>query len=144
MTSSASPSIVWTRQLGTSFSDTAQALTTGPDGAIYLVGSTAGNLDGQINGGTIVDYLSFDAFLTKYNPDGARMVGEWYDKYRDTKWEGGPMPWLYEKYAGHDINRDAFMLNLAENRNLGDVTTLADPTVMSMIAAGLSAPSSED
>ena len=33
---------------------------------------------------------------------------------------------------------------IAENRNLGDVTTLADPTVMSMIAAGLSAPSSED
>ena len=34
--------------------------------------------------------------------------------------------------------------DIAENRNLGDVTTLADPTVMSMIAAGLSAPSSED
>ena len=28
------------------------------------------------------------------------------------------MPWLYHKYAGHDINRDAFMMNLPENRNL--------------------------
>ena len=28
------------------------------------------------------------------------------------------MPWLYHKYAGHDINRDAFMMNMAENRNL--------------------------
>ena len=52
------------------------------------------------------------------NPDGHRMVTEWYDKYKGTAWEGGPMPWLYHKYAGHDVNRDMFMLNLAETRNL--------------------------
>ncbi|MFM1917653.1 MAG: hypothetical protein RJB01_1168, partial [Actinomycetota bacterium] len=34
--------------------------------------------------------------------------------------------------------------DVAENRDLGDATTLADPTVMNMIAAGLSANSSED
>ena len=28
------------------------------------------------------------------------------------------MPWLYHKYAGHDLNRDAFMMNTAESRNL--------------------------
>jgi hypothetical protein len=28
------------------------------------------------------------------------------------------MPWLYHKYVGHDINRDAFMMNMAENRTL--------------------------
>jgi len=28
------------------------------------------------------------------------------------------MPWLYHKYAGHDINRDAFMMNMAESRAL--------------------------
>src|SRR5262249_28674675 len=34
--------------------------------------------------------------------------------------EASPMPWLYHKYAGHDINRDAFMLNLVENQRLAD------------------------
>jgi len=28
------------------------------------------------------------------------------------------MPWLYHKYVGHDINRDGFMMNMPENRNL--------------------------
>jgi hypothetical protein len=52
------------------------------------------------------------------NPDGHRLVTDWYAKNKGTPFEGGPMPWLYHKYAGHDINRDAFMMNLAENRNL--------------------------
>jgi hypothetical protein len=52
------------------------------------------------------------------NPDGHRLVVEWYDRTRNTPFEGGPMPWLYHKYAGHDLNRDAFMMNLAESRNL--------------------------
>ena len=30
------------------------------------------------------------------------------------------MPWLYHRYVGHDINRDAFMMNMAENRSLAD------------------------
>ena len=52
------------------------------------------------------------------NPDGHRLVVDWYDKQKGTPFEGGPMPWLYHKYVGHDINRDAFMMNMAENRNL--------------------------
>ncbi len=56
--------------------------------------------------------------IPSLNPDGQRLVTEWYEKNKGTTWEGGPMPWLYQKYAGHDINRDAFMMNLAENRNL--------------------------
>jgi acetyl-CoA synthetase len=34
--------------------------------------------------------------------------------------------------------------DIAENRTLGDVTTLADPTVMNLISSGLSAGASED
>ena len=52
------------------------------------------------------------------NPDGHRMVVDWYNKYKGTVVEGGPLPSPDHKYAGHDINRDAFMMNLAESRNL--------------------------
>ena len=52
------------------------------------------------------------------NPDGHRLVVDWYNKNKGTKFDGGPMPWPDHKYAGHDINRDAFMMNLAESRNL--------------------------
>lgn len=52
------------------------------------------------------------------NPDGHQLVTDWYEQQKGTTFEGGPMPWLYHKYAGHDINRDAFMTNLAESRNL--------------------------
>ncbi|MGE0448527.1 MAG: M14 metallopeptidase family protein [Vicinamibacterales bacterium] len=56
--------------------------------------------------------------IPSLNPDGQRLVESWYERTKGTPFEGGTMPWLYHKYAGHDINRDAFMMNLAENRNL--------------------------
>jgi zinc carboxypeptidase len=52
------------------------------------------------------------------NPDGHRLVVDWYNKFRNTPFEGAPLPWPDHKYAGHDINRDAFMMNMAESRNL--------------------------
>jgi hypothetical protein len=56
--------------------------------------------------------------IPSLNPDGHRLVVDWYRKTLGTPFEGGPMPWLYHRYAGHDLNRDAFMMNTAESRNL--------------------------
>ncbi len=52
------------------------------------------------------------------NPDGLDMVVKWYRKNVGTPHEQAGLPWLYQKYAGHDNNRDWFMLNLPETRNV--------------------------
>lgn len=53
------------------------------------------------------------------NPDGLDMVVEWYRGNVGTPHELAPLPRLYQKYAGHDNNRDWFMYNLPETRNAG-------------------------
>ncbi|MCS7316034.1 MAG: M14 family metallopeptidase [Bryobacterales bacterium] len=53
------------------------------------------------------------------NPDGLDMVAEWYRRNVGTPHENARLPWLYQKYAGHDNNRDYFMFNLEETRHAG-------------------------
>jgi hypothetical protein len=56
--------------------------------------------------------------LPSINPDGTQMIAEWYMKHVGTEFEAAPLPWLYQKYAGHDNNRDGFALNLAESQHV--------------------------
>ena len=52
------------------------------------------------------------------NPDGTQMIADWYMKYVGTPHEASGLPWLYQKYAGHDNNRDGFALNLVESQHI--------------------------
>lgn len=50
------------------------------------------------------------------NPDGQTMVSDWYYSNLGTPFEVSPMPRLYQKYVGHDNNRDGYMINQMESR----------------------------
>jgi hypothetical protein len=53
--------------------------------------------------------------LTPVNPDGMDLVSNWYMREGEpTRRSTGGVPVLYNKYAGHDNNRDSYMSNLAE------------------------------
>ncbi|MFP5354067.1 MAG: M14 family zinc carboxypeptidase [Gemmatimonadota bacterium] len=50
------------------------------------------------------------------NPDGQQMITEWYRQGVGTPFEGGPIPWLYHPYVGHDNNRDWYAFTQPETR----------------------------
>jgi hypothetical protein len=50
------------------------------------------------------------------NPDGLDLVTKWYRSTMGTPYEGTSPPWLYQKYVGHDNNRDWYFFTQAENR----------------------------
>lgn len=55
------------------------------------------------------------------NPDGQIKVTDWYNKYLGTPQEGTAPPWLYHTYAGHDDNRDMFLMSLKESQLVAQV-----------------------
>ncbi len=64
------------------------------------------------------------------NPDGQDIVVNWYNDNVGTPYETAPIPWLYQKYVGHDNNRDAYMVNMLESRNVGRVWREWEPNII--------------
>jgi hypothetical protein len=57
--------------------------------------------------------------MTHANPDGQELVSDWYMRNSVPERRSlDNVPRLWEKYAGHDNNRDFYMLNLKETRNM--------------------------
>jgi Zinc carboxypeptidase len=70
------------------------------------------------------------ALWPSLNPDGQTMISDWYRSNVGTQFEVAPMPWLYQKYIGHDNNRDGYMLNMVESRVLSRVWQEWDPQII--------------
>ena len=57
--------------------------------------------------------------LVPANPDGLQLVADWYMREPvETKRSFANLPRLYEKYIGHDNNRDSLTSNMAETTNV--------------------------
>lgn len=56
--------------------------------------------------------------LVHCNPDGQELVSNWYMRNQDVQKRDTRVPVLYQKYIGHDNNRDFYMMNMKETQNM--------------------------
>ncbi|MEP1088384.1 M14 metallopeptidase family protein [Algoriphagus sp.] len=56
--------------------------------------------------------------LVHANPDGMEIMSDWYMKNEDPEKRNQNIPILYQKYVGHDNNRDFYMNNMSEATNM--------------------------
>ncbi|MGH7638394.1 MAG: M14 family metallopeptidase, partial [Gemmatimonadaceae bacterium] len=56
--------------------------------------------------------------LVHANPDGMQLVSSWYMKESDPTRRNTQIPRLYQKYIGHDNNRDFYMSAQPETQNM--------------------------
>jgi len=60
--------------------------------------------------------------LVPANPDGQELVSNWYMREADTlKRTTSRLPRLYQKYAGHDNNRDSYMASQPETQAMDSI-----------------------
>ena len=64
------------------------------------------------------------------NPDGQNIVSKWYRGNVGTPFETAPLVELYQKYIGHDNNRDAYMLNMVESREMSRTWRHWEPQII--------------
>ncbi len=64
------------------------------------------------------------------NPDGQTMVSDWYYENLGTPFEVAGTPFLYQKYIGHDNNRDGYMINQIESRVITRVDRHWEPQII--------------
>ncbi len=64
------------------------------------------------------------------NPDGQDIIANWYKDNVGTPYEVTTVPWLYQKYVGHDNNRDAYMANMIESRVIARVWRDWEPNII--------------
>src|SRR5260370_14489091 len=63
------------------------------------------------------------------NPDGQNEVVSWYRKNVGTPYEVSPLPDLYQEYVGHDNNRDGYMNNMLESRDVTHTELQCNPVI---------------
>lgn len=59
--------------------------------------------------------------LAQVNPDGQELVANWYMQSSDPEKRNMMIPRLYQKYIGHDNNRDFYMMNMKETTNISKI-----------------------
>ncbi len=59
--------------------------------------------------------------LVHANPDGQEIMSDWYMRKENEKERDQNIPVLYQKYVGHDNNRDFYMNNMAEAINMSRI-----------------------
>jgi hypothetical protein len=52
------------------------------------------------------------------NPDGMELIANWYNREPDNARKNTSVPTLYQKYIGHDNNRDFYIANQNESANM--------------------------
>jgi hypothetical protein len=64
------------------------------------------------------------------NPDGLDIVTRWYRKTLGTPYEGTAPPELYQKYLGHDNNRDWYVFSQPETRHTVELQNTWHPQIV--------------
>lgn len=88
---------------------------------IHQLIETAWNLASRKDPETLKILENTIILMTHANPDGHELVSDWYMREKTPEKRSlENLPRLYEKYAGHDNNRDFFMMNLKETQNISN------------------------